>query len=46
MKIKERIFLSSREALMKSGKDLWDSLKASTVPEVSTQMMALEFCMF
>lgn len=46
MKIKEHIFLSSQEALIKSGKDLLDSLKVSTVPEVSTQIMGLEFCMF
>lgn len=46
MKIKERIFLSSQEALIKSGKDPWDSLKASTGPQVSTQITALEFCVF
>ena len=46
MKIEEHIFLSSQEALIKSGKDPWDSLKASTVPEVSSQIMALEFYMF
>lgn len=43
MKIKQHIFLSSQEALIKSGKDLLDSLKVSTVPEVSTQITELEF---
>lgn len=46
MKIKECIFLSSQEALIRNGKYPWDSLEASTVLEVSTQIMSLVFHRF